>query len=187
MRRRALAVVALATMLFALPFAARAAMMPWAQADPALWRWLPHGEDMFQPERRGLSSNASLGFTEMFALPPGKTIVYDAKRHIVLYYEGCCTYQMTVLAVVPDRPPKTLPFASLGALHTARGIALGASAAAVRRAYGPARLHRSTVAPGLRVLSYYRAQAVPGASCGWYENFVFRGNRLTEIQAGHSC
>ncbi len=61
------------------------------------------------------------------------------------------------------------------------------SPAAVVRAYGPARLHASTTTAGLRVLSYYRDQHVPGSGCAWFENFVFRANRLIEIQAGHGC
>lgn len=163
-------------------------MMPWAQGDPVLWRWMPHGEDMFQPWRRGLTSNAPLGDGEMFALPRDATIVYDPAHRVVLYYQGCCAYQETVLASVLTPPPKQLRTASLAALRTERGIGLGSSPNAVRRAYGRARLHRSTVSPGLRVLSYYREQRVPhSSSCGWFENFVFRANRLTEIQAVHSC
>ena len=185
---RALGVLALATMLFALPFMARAATMPWKMADPVLWRWLPHGEDMFAPQVRGLSAYASLGFDERFALPAKTRIVYDPQRHVVLYYEACCASQMTVLGRVAGPPPgRTIPFASLGAVRTARGIGLGDSPAAVRRRYGPARLHRSTTSPRLRVLSYYRARPLPGSFCGWYENFVFRSNRLTEILAGYSC
>ena len=185
--RRALGVLAFATMLVALPFATFAASMPWAEADPVLWRWLPHAEDMFAPWRRGLTSPAPLGFAEMFALPGDARVVYDPVHRIVLYYDGCCAYQETVLATVAGPPPRKLPFASLGALRTAHGIALGASPRAVQRAYGPARLHRSTVAHELRVLSYYRDHRLTGSSCGWFENFVFRANRLTEIHAGHSC
>lgn len=185
--RGGLGVLALAAMLVALPFATFAASMPWAEADPVLWRWLPHGEDMFAPWRRGLTSTARLNDGEMFVLPRNARVVYDPVHRIVLYYDGCCAYQQTVLAVVARRPPRPLPAASLGALRTPRGIGLGSWPNAVRRAYGPARLHRSTVSPSLRVLSYYRDQHLPGSSCGWFENFVFRANRLTEIHAGHSC
>lgn len=186
--RRALGAVALATMLVAVPFATRAAMMPWKDANPVLWRWMPHGEDLFAPWRRGLTSYAPLGFAEMFAVPAKRPILYDPAHRIVLYYEGCCAYQMTVLAAVAGPPPTTtIPFAPLGAVRTARGIGLGATPAAVREQYGPARLHRSTTAPALRVLSYFRDRHVPGASCGWFENFVFRAGRLAEIQAGYAC
>jgi len=187
MRRRALGVLALVTLLVALPFATRAAMMPWVSADPVLWRWLPHGEDLFAPWRRGLTSPAPLGNAEMFALPGDARIVYDPQRRIVLYYDGCCAYRETVLAAVNGPPPRKIRTASLGAVRTVRGIALGASPAAVRQRYGPARLHRSTLSPALRVLSYYRSRRVPGSSCGWGENFVFRADRLTEIQAGYAC
>jgi hypothetical protein len=124
----------------------------------------------------------------MFAVPAKLPILYDPERRIVLYYEGCCAYQMTVLAEVTGPPPtKLIPSTPLGAMRTTRGIGLGATPAAVRQRYGPARLHRSTTAPALRVLSYYCDRHVPGASCGWFENFVFRAGRLTEIQAGYAC
>jgi hypothetical protein len=77
--------------------------------------------------------------------------------------------------------------ADLGAVRSRRGIALGASPAAVRRAYGPAQLYASTTTPGLRVLAYYRTQHTQGSDCGWYENFMFRANRLGTIQSGHGC
>jgi hypothetical protein len=186
MRLGASGVLALA-LVAALPTATNAAMRPWAEGDPVLWRWMPHGEELFDPWRRGLAANGPLGKREMFALPGDASIVYDPKRRVVLYYESCCAYQETVLASVSGPPPKHVRFASLGAMRTVRGIELGASPQAVRLAYGPAPLHRSTTGSGARVLSYYRDQHVSGSSCGWFENFVFRAGRLTEIQAGHGC
>jgi hypothetical protein len=188
-------VLALA-LLAAVPTATGAASMPIAEADPMLWSWLPHGENMWEPHRRRLAADAPLSSAEMFELPaarradhsgPRANVVYDPGRHLVLYWNGCCDWQETVLARVTARPPKPLRTAPLGDLRTRRGIALGASPAAVVRAYGPTRLHRSTTTPALRVLSYYRDQHVPGSGCGWYENFVFSADRLIEIQAGHSC
>jgi hypothetical protein len=92
-----------------------------------------------------------------------------------------------VLMVAPKPPPQPVQTANLGAIRTRHAIVLGSSPAAVVRAYGPARLHASTTTAGLRVLSYYRDLHVPGSACARFENFVFRANRLIEIQAGHGC
>jgi hypothetical protein len=192
MRAAALAGFVLVASLCLVPRWSTAAMMPFAQGDPAIWRWLPHGEDLFEPWRRRLTADASIGPAEMFddrlfsrlRYPP---ILYDRAHGLVLYYQACCDWQETVLATVTTPPPRALIHADLAALKTPRGIALGAAPAAVRRAYGPALLHRSTTSPGLRVLSYYRSARVPGSACAWSENFVFRGDRLIEIQAGHGC
>jgi hypothetical protein len=196
MRRRVLGVLALATVLVARPQASIGASMPIALADPVLWRWLPHGEDMWEPQRRGLTAYAALSEAEMFWIPAGRTtgsdqsgrnVVYDPLRHVVLYWNGCCDWEETVLAAVTGVPPRHVHFGDLGAVRTPRGVGLGASPSAVLRAYGPARPHRSTTTPALRVLSYYRDMHVPQSSCGRYEHFVFTKNRLTEIHAGHSC
>jgi hypothetical protein len=193
MRRAAsIGVLVLAT-LFAFASGSRAAMMPFAQADPAMWRWLPHGEDLFEPSRRHVAYDSAIGQREMIDErlqlgPPHATILYDADHGMVAYYQGCCAWQETVLASVTTRPPRALTPQNLAGLKSPRGIALGASPGAVLRAYGPATLHASTTTRGLRVLSYYRSQHAPGSpSCGWFENFVFRANRLIEIQAGHGC
>ncbi|MDB5039520.1 MAG: hypothetical protein JWN27_246 [Candidatus Eremiobacteraeota bacterium] len=161
--------------------------------DEALAAWLPRGEDIFEPWRRHLTAQSPLGSNEMFSIPNNATLfvrvrlVYDADRGVALYYQGCCAWQETVLMIAPKPPPQPVQVANLRAVRTPRGIGLGASPAAVVRAYGPARLHASTTTAGLRVLSYYRDQHVPGSGCGWFENFVFRANRLVEIQSGHGC
>ena len=107
MRLGALSVLALA--LVALPYATEAASMPLADADPVLWKWLPHGENMWQPNRRRLTSDSRLGPAEMFAIPIRTTgssgltpanVVYDPVRRIVLYRDGCCDWEETVLAAV---------------------------------------------------------------------------------------
>jgi len=166
-------------------------MMPYAQGDPTIWRRLPHGEDLFEPQRRHLAANAALGWREMFETQfprrVGQPILYDAMHGVVLYYQGCCAWEETVLAAVTAPPPRAVRHADLGTLKTPRGIALGASPEPVRHAYGPAPLHRSTTTRSLRVLSYYRDQPVRGSGCGWFENFIFSADRLIEIQAGHGC
>jgi hypothetical protein len=119
--------------------------------------------------------------------PSRVALVYDSAHGLALYSQGCCAWQETVLATVSTPPPRAVAAANLAALRSRHGIPLGASPNAVRRAYGPARLYRSTTSRGLRVLAYYRDQHVTGSGCGWFENFVFRSNRLIEIQAGHGC
>jgi hypothetical protein len=114
-------------------------------------------------------------------------LVYDPVRRVALYEQGCCAWQETVLAVVPKPPPSAVKSANLGAVRTRRGIGLGASPSAVRGAYGAARLYPSTTKRGFLVLSYYRMHGTKGSACGWFENFVFRGGRLVEIEAGHGC
>jgi hypothetical protein len=194
MRPGAVGVLALA--LVALRYAAEAASMPLAEADPVLWKWLPHGENMWQPYRRRLTSDSRLGPAEMFTIPSMTTVaskratdnvVYDAVHRIVLYRDGCCDWEETVLAAVAEPPPRRVRFGQLGAVRTLRGIGLGAAPAAVIHSYGPARMHRSATKPALEVLSYYRDMHTPGSACGRYENFVFTADRLTEIHAGHSC
>lgn len=165
-----------------------------------LGRWLPHAEDLFEPWRRHLTASAPLDWNELFQLPkdatsfwygeagpPRVTAVYDPVRREVLYRQGCCAWEETVLVHAAMPPPAPLRTADLGAVRSRRGVALGSIPAAVVRAYGPARLHPSTTAPEFRVLSYYRKQHTQGSDCGWFENFVFRTNRLIEIQAGHGC
>jgi hypothetical protein len=168
--------------------------------NETLAAWLPHGEDIFEPWRRHLAAQSPLGSNEMFSIPnnatsfvhgdagpPRVSLVYDADLGVALYYQGCCAWQETVLMIAPKPPPQPVQAANLRAVRTPHGIGLGASPAAVLRAYGPARLHASTTTTGLRVLSYYRDQHVPGSACAFFENFVFRANRLIEIQAGHGC
>ena len=170
-----------------------------ARNEP-LGRWLPANEDLFEPWRRHHAASATLAYREMFTIPSGATffwhgnagppkvhLVYDPTRRVALYDQGCCTWDETVLAVVSKRPPAAVKAANLAGVRTRRGIGLGASPNAVRRAYGEAVLYPSTTKPSLRVLSYYRRQGPKGSTCGWFENFVFRGARLIEIQAGHGC
>jgi hypothetical protein len=164
-----------------------------------LGAWIPQGEDLIEPWHRHLASTSpALAFGEL-ADPPvratwfqhGPTLVrvqavYDPVHRVVLYHQGCCGWDETVLARAPS-PPDFVIRRDLSAVRTRHGIALGVSAARVVRAYGAARFHASTKAPGLRVLSYWRSQHAHFSGCAWFENFVFRGNRLIEIQAGHSC
>lgn len=215
-RRRALLLIATAV-LVAFPIVARSApVSPGPATAPALGAkyavtflkrrndalgaWLPHGEDLFEPWRRHRAANGPLGWDEMFAMrrdatyfwygnagPSRVQAVYDPVRRVVLFEQGCCAWQETVLASVSTPPPDRLKTANLGALRSRRGVGLGASPSTVRRAYGPARLFPSTTARGLRILAYYRDQHTKGSACGWFENFVFRSNRLVEIQAGHGC
>ena len=163
-----------------------AATMPYAEADPPLWRWLPHDEDLFEPWRRHLAAEIPMK-DERFSLPRGRIVVYDPLHHMVLYYLGCCAWEETVLAAVQSSPPHAVPHGDLSAVRNPRGIALGVTPAVVRRAYGPARLHPSTTTPGRSVLSYYHDRRIAGSACGWFDNFVFRRGRLTEIQAGWGC
>ena len=194
------------------PAAARAAV-PSAQAaalergyrafvrarDERLGRWLPRGEALFEPWRRHIAARTPLGWNELFRIPSGATsfwygdagpprvlAVYDRARRVVLYRQGCCTWEETVLAYAPE-PPAHVRAADLATVRSRKGVPLGASSAIVMRAYGRAALHPSTTAPGLRVLSYYEMQDTAGSTCGWFENFVFRANRLIEIEAGHGC
>ena len=167
--------------------------------NETMLKWLPRGEDLFEPWRRHLTAQAPLGWNDMLSVPnnatsfgfgdagPGGELVYDPARGIVLNRRGCCAWWETVLMVAPKPPPQPAQTADLSAIRAGHAIALGASTADVVRAYGPARLHASTTTAGLRVLSYYRNRHVPGSGCGWFENFVFRANRLIEIQAGNGC
>jgi|GEM_PF-1206325 len=214
--RRALSLLASAV-LVALPNVARSASAtPSPHAAPvvdpnyaaaflrrrndALGAWLPRGEDLFEPWRRHRAANGPLGWDEMFTVPrdatyfwygnagpPRVQAVYDPVRRVVLFEQGCCAWQETVLASVSTPPPYAVKTANLGVLRSRHGIGLGASPSAVRRAYGRAHLYPSTKARGFRVLSYYREQPTSGSTCGWFENFVFRADRLIEIQAGHGC
>lgn len=155
---------------------------------------------MFEPWRRHRAAAAALGWNELFTIPreatffwhgdagpPKVNVVYDPVRHVALYSQGCCAWDETVLGTVLKPPPSAVKTADLGGTRTRRGIGMGASPDAVRRAYGPARLYPSTTTPGVRVLSYWRNQFVKGSGCAWFENFAFRTNRLIEIQAGHGC
>jgi hypothetical protein len=163
-----------------------------------LAKWLPRGEDLFEPWRRHLTAQAPLGWDDMLSVPQNATffmgsdmerasVIYDPAHRIVLYQRGCCAWWETVLMVAPKPPPQPVKTADLSLIRAGHAIALGAAPAAVVRAYGPARLHASTTTAGLRVLSYYRNRHVPGSACSWFENFVFRANRLVEIQSGNGC
>jgi hypothetical protein len=168
--------------------------------NDALGAWLPQYEDLFEPWRRHRAVDGPLGWNEMFTVPANSTffwygdagppkvdLVYDPARRVALFSQGCCSWQETILATVSKPPPSLVKTANLSAVRTRRGIGLGASPNAVRRAYGAAALYPSTTKRGFRVLSYYRKQVTTGTDCGWFENFVFRANQLVEIQAGHGC
>ncbi len=159
-------------------------MLPYSRADPALWRWLPHGEDLFEPWRRHLAMRIA-HVDPMFALREWRHPAYDPAAGRVLYYQGCCAWQETVLARVRTAPPHAVPRAALATLRTPRGIGLGATVGAVRRAYGAAPLHASSTTAGLRVLSYY--EPLGPSNCGRFENFVFSRGVLVEVQAGDGC
>lgn len=168
--------------------------------NEALGAWLPANEDIFEPWRLHRAAVGALGWSDLFTIPPDATffwhgeagppkvhLVYDPVRRVALFSQGCCSWQETILATVAKPPPGAVKTADLAAMRTRRGIGLGASPDAVRRAYGKAVLYPSTAKRGLRVLAYYRMQYPKGSACGWFENFVFRGARLIEIQAGHGC
>ncbi len=211
-RWRALAVLASAV-LIVLPIDARSAPVPprphassgvdantifLRLRNEALGTWLPRGEDLFEPWHRRRAAVGALGWGDLFIVPRdgtpfwyGKTAprvlaVYDPVRRVALYQQSCCGWQETVLARAAP-PPRAVTTANLGALRSRRGIGLGASPSAVRRAHGWAHLYPSTTTRGLRLLSYYRDHRSKWASCEWFENFVFRANSLVEIQAGHGC
>jgi hypothetical protein len=157
-----------------------------------LGEWLLQGEDLFVLWRRRLASQSPvLAFGELADVPERATwfvygtgvkvqALYDRAHGLVLYHQGCCAWDEIVLARAPASP-EALVGRDLLAFRTRHGIGLGASAADVVAAYGPAHLHRSTKIADLRVLSYWRDQHVKGSGCAWFENFVFRGSRLIEI------
>ncbi len=168
--------------------------------NDALGAWLPQYEELFEPWRRHHAVDGPLDRNEMFTVPADSTffwygeagppkvnLVYDPVHRVALFSQGCCAWDETILATASKPPPSTVKAANLGAVRTRRGIGLGAPPSAVRRAYGAAVIYPSTTKRGFRVLSYYRNQVTRGSDCGWFENFVFRANRLVEIQAGHGC
>ena len=182
------------------PHALPARVGPWGtSSSKRLGAWIPQGEDLIEPWRLHVASTSpALAFGDLTDPPVRATwfahgpalvkvqAVYDPVHRVVLYHQGCCAWDETVLALAAP-PPEPVVRRDLSRVRTRHGIALGASAARVVRAYGPARFHPSTQSPGLRVLSYWRSQNLHFSGCAWFENFVLRANRLIEIQAGHSC
>ena len=115
--------------------------------------------------------------------PPKGYAVYDYRRHIVFYQQGCCSWSDSVAAAGISPPPKRVVNRDLSQLHTEHGIRLGQTVAQVRAVYGFADL-----LPAGDASQRYLAYFVPtGRNCGQYQNFVFKNNRLRAIVLSDAC
>jgi hypothetical protein len=115
--------------------------------------------------------------------PPKGNVVYDYRRHIAFYFQGCCSWQSTIAANAAP-PPKRVANRDLSTLHTQHGIALGDSVENVLRIYGPAQLSGIPGHPALKMLSYVH---MVNNMCGQFDNFAFRNNRLISIELLTGC
>lgn len=176
--------------------------------------WLPQIQDGFAPWRQHEALESSHAHADRFVYrrhplqrqwdttqPVGGTFVYvvgphgpeekgrlafDYARGIAFYDVGCCSSFDRVVAYAPH-PPYPVANANLSAVHTVRGIALGASPADVRRAYGrAAAFHAVPGHAGLRMLSY-AAMSARSNSCGQSQNFIFRDEQLVSIELLDGC
>jgi hypothetical protein len=174
------------------------------------WRigaWLPSYGDSNNPWQEGrvqyihrsdhFTIHAEQGtfFVYGTAGPPRGHALYDSAHRIAFYEQGCCSWHDVVAAANVDPPPKSLIPRDLTRLRTIRGVRLGMSPRSVMRIYGRTTMRDVIAHPGITILAYTTwppAAAVEGpparvSSCGQFENFYFRGNRLVLIQLGNAC
>lgn len=135
-------------------------------------------------------------FVYGMAGPPRGHVVYDPVHHIAFYKQGCCSWDEVVAASHVAPPPKTVVARDLSTLRTVRGIYLGMHPSAVTRTYGASSLLTVSGHADVRMLAYTTwkpAKDVTGVgigfpgTCGQFENFYFRGDRLILIQFGNGC
>ncbi|MDQ2865967.1 MAG: hypothetical protein M3R51_07045 [Candidatus Eremiobacteraeota bacterium] len=123
--------------------------------------------------------------------PPKGHAVYDPVHRIAFYQQGCCSWNDVVAATNVTAPPKPVVKRDLHDLVTVRGIRLGQTMPEVMRIYG-----KSTPIPisahlDVHVLPYTTWRPIQTLhsidSCGQFQNFFFRKNRLIMIQLGNGC
>jgi hypothetical protein len=137
-----------------------------------------------------LLTNGTL-FVNVSAGPTKGHVVYDSAHGIVLYEKGCCAERGVALTTEIAKPPKPVSNANLTGVHTMRGVTLGMTAVQVEKIYGTTRPHTVKVQPGLVTLSYTTMKGTPtksaGDTCGQFQSFTFRQNRLVTIELLAGC
>jgi hypothetical protein len=124
--------------------------------------------------------------------PPRGHVIYDPRRKIAFYEQGCCSWHDVVAASGVRPPPVPVATADLSALHTVRGVRLGMLPSDVMRIYGRAKFAPMHTHVNLKLLAYTTlppANTVVKLStrCGQFQNFYFRARRLVLIQLGNGC
>ncbi len=168
--------------------------------NEALGAWLPRGEDLLEPWHRRRAAVGALGWGDQFIVPRdatffwyGKTAlrvlaVYDPVRRVALYEQGCCGWQETVLVDVSKPPPRAVTTANLGAVHSRRGIGLGASPSAVRRAHGSgAPVPVDDEAWFARAVVLSRSAHQMGQPAGGSRTSCSARTAWSRFEAGHGC
>ena len=117
--------------------------------------------------------------------------VYDRAHDIVLYSKGCCAERGVALTANLGKPPSAVSGADLSGVRTMRGVSLGMTQTQVTAIYGTAQSHATNARPGIATLSYTTMKGTPtdskGDSCGQFQSFSFRGNRLVSIELLAGC
>lgn len=123
--------------------------------------------------------------------PVKGSVVYDRAHRIVLYDKGCCAERGFALTENVGQPPRPVTNADLSRVHTLRGVSLGMTQAQVERIYGSARSHATKGRPGVATLSYTTMRTKPtepgGNTCGQFQSFFFRRDRLISIELLAGC
>jgi len=117
--------------------------------------------------------------------------VYDYAGRIAFYEQGCCAWQEAVAAADTPPPPKRVVARDLSGLRTVRGIRLGMAQAAVMHVYGRTSPHRLEDRSGSVLLAYVTLNKPTATgqygTCGQWQNFVFRSDRLVWMQISNAC
>lgn len=123
--------------------------------------------------------------------PPKGHAIYDYAHHIAFYEEGCCAWHDVVAAADAPAPPKGIVARDLRNLRTLRGIRLGMTHAEVMHIYGrtiqrPAKGRARSTLLAYTTPIEFRSGGYSN-TCGQWQNFVFRADRLVWIQLSNAC
>lgn len=119
------------------------------------------------------------------------SVVYDAAHAIVFYSKGCCAERGFALVSGFKKPPQPVTAADLTGIHTARGVSIAMTPAQVEAIYGNSKLHDAKGLPGVTALAYTTMKGTPakptGDTCGQFQSFFFRQNKLISIELLAGC
>jgi len=126
-------------------------------------------------------------FTYGKAGPPRGLAIYDSRRRLAFYGQGCCAWHSAVLAAGVKPPPVSVEDRSLARIRTERGLYLGMAMRQALQLYGNAPSVRLENVPGVTILSYSHKMPPPSTPCEQNMTLGFYHGQLIYIGFTNAC